>query len=206
MRLISSSLLALALAAAAVPAAAQSAGDWTVAVGAHNVDPKSDNGTLAAGTLPVSVDSNVRPTIALEYFVRDALGIEVLAALPFQHDIAIAGLGTVATTKHLPPTVSLQYHFNNGGKVSPLLGLGVNYTTFFSEDTRGALAGADLELGDSRGLAAHAGVDIRLGNGGALRIDARWIDIDSSVRLDGAKLGTASIDPWVYGAAYVHRF
>ena len=124
MRLISSSLLALALAAAAFPAAAQSAGDWTVAVGAHNVDPKSDNGTLAAGTLPVSVDSNVRPTIAFEYFVRDNLGIEVLAALPFQHDIAIAGLGTVATTWHLPPTVSLQYHFNVGGAVSPLLGLG----------------------------------------------------------------------------------
>ncbi|PJJ97350.1 hypothetical protein CO641_10165 [Lysobacteraceae bacterium NML91-0213] len=206
MRLISSSLLALALAAAAFPAAAQSAGDWTVAVGAHNVDPKSDNGTLAAGTLPVSVDSNVRPTIAFEYFVRDNLGIEVLAALPFQHDIAIAGLGTVATTKHLPPTVSLQYHFNTGGTVSPLLGLGVNYTTFFSEDTRGALAGADLELGDSWGLAAHAGLDFRLGNGGAIRVDARWIDIDSSVRLDGAKLGTASIDPWVYGAAYVHRF
>lgn len=206
MRFTRFSLLALALATVALPAAAQTAGDWTVAIGAHNVDPKSDNGTLAAGTLPVSVDSNVRPTIALEYFVRDGLGIEVLAALPFQHDIAIDGLGTVATTKHLPPTVSLQYHFNHGGAVSPLLGLGVNYTTFFSEDSRGALAGADLELGDSWGLAAHAGVDFRLGNGGAIRIDARWIDIDSSVRLDGAGLGTANIDPWVYGAAYVHRF
>ena len=42
--------LALALGAAAVPAFAQSAGDWTLGVGVHAVDPKSDNGRLAGGT------------------------------------------------------------------------------------------------------------------------------------------------------------
>lgn len=206
MRLLSASLLALLAAGAALPAAAQSAGDWSLAIGAHSVDPKSDNGSLAAGTLPVSVDSSVRPTITFEYFLRDNLGLEVLAALPFQHDIDIDGLGTVGSTKHLPPTVSLQYHFNSGGTVSPLLGIGVNYTTFFSEDTEGALAGSDLELGDSWGLAARAGLDFKVGERGAIRVDVRWMDIDSSVRLDGAKLGTVNIDPWVYGAAYVMTF
>lgn len=206
MRLLSASLLALLAAGAALPAAAQSAGEWTLAIGAHSVDPKSDNGSLADGTLPVSVDSSVRPTIAFEYFLRDNLGLEVLAALPFQHDIDIAGLGTVGSTKHLPPTVSLQYHFNQGGTVSPLLGLGVNYTKFFSEDTEGALAGSELELGDSWGLAAHAGLDFKVGERGAIRVDVRWMDIDSSVRLDGAKIGTVNIDPWVYGAAYVMTF
>ncbi|WP_024889457.1 OmpW/AlkL family protein [Luteimonas huabeiensis] len=206
MRLLSASLLALLAAGAALPAAAQSAGEWTLAIGAHSVDPKSDNGSLADGTLPVSVDSSVRPTIAFEYFLRDNLGLEVLAALPFQHDIDIDGLGTVGSTKHLPPTVSLQYHFNQGGAVSPLLGLGVNYTKFFSEDTEGALAGSELELGDSWGLAAHAGLDFKVGERGAIRVDVRWMDIDSSVRLDGAKIGTVNIDPWVYGAAYVMTF
>ncbi|MCD9033751.1 outer membrane beta-barrel protein [Luteimonas sp. Y-2-2-4F] len=206
MRLLSASLLALLAAGAALPAAAQSAGDWSLAIGAHSVDPKSDNGSLAGGTLPVSVDSSVRPTITFEYFLRDNLGLEVLAALPFQHDIDIDGLGTVGSTKHLPPTVSLQYHFNSGGTVSPLLGIGVNYTTFFSEDTEGALAGSDLELGDSWGLAARAGLDFKVGERGAIRVDVRWMDIDSSVRLDGAKLGTVNIDPWAYGAAYVMTF
>jgi outer membrane protein len=200
-------LIALALAASALasPAFAQSAGDWTVAIGAHQVNPDSDNGALAGGTLPLDIGSSARPTIALEYFVRDNLGLEVLAALPFQHDIAIDGLGRVGTTKHLPPTVSLQYHFNPGGTVSPLLGAGLNYTTFFSEETRGPLAGSDLKLDDSFGLALHAGVDFKLGKG-ALRVDVRWMDIDSDVRLDGATLGTANIDPLVYGAAYVMRF
>ncbi|NLA68831.1 MAG: OmpW family protein, partial [Gammaproteobacteria bacterium] len=107
---------------------------------------------------------------------------------------------------HLPPTVSLQYHFNSQGKVSPLLGVGLNYTTFFSEDTRGALEGSKLSLDDSFGLALHAGLDFKVGAKGAIRVDVRWMDIDSDVELDGARLGSARIDPLVYGAAYVWRF
>ncbi len=197
--------LALAFGGLAAPAFAQQAGEWTFSVGAHQVNPKSDNGSLAGGTLDVEVDSNVRPTITAEYFVRDNLGIEVLASLPFQHDININGLGNVGSTKHLPPTVSLQYHFGEG-KVKPFVGLGVNYTLFFSEDTNGALAGTDLKLDDSFGLAAHAGIDFKVGEKGAIRVDARWIDIDTDVEVNGTGLGTVNIDPLVYGAAYVFQF
>ena len=168
-------LLAASLAAVALPAAAQSAGDWTIGIGVHQVDPKSDNGVLAN-------------------------------AWPFPHDISVKGVGRVGSTKHLPPTVSLQYHFNDKGVVSPVLGVGLNYTTFFSEDTRGALDGTSLKLGDSWGLAAHAGLDFRVSEKAAIRVDVRWIDIDSRVRVDGARMGTANIDPLVYGAAYVMKF
>ena len=206
MKLLSPTLLAVAAACFALPAAAQSAGDWTLAIGAHQVAPKSDNGSLAGGTMDLDIGSSVRPTIAFEYFIADGLGLEVLAAAPFNHDIDIDGLGQVGSTKHLPPTVSLQYHFNREGTVRPLLGVGVNYTTFFSEDTRGELAGADLELGDSWGLAAHAGIDFDVGERGAIRLDVRWMDIESDVKVDGVKLGTANIDPLVYGAAWVLKF
>ncbi|MEL1266014.1 OmpW/AlkL family protein [Pseudoxanthomonas putridarboris] len=198
--------LALALGAAPISALAQSKGDWTLGIGVHQVNPKSDNGALAGGTLPLDIDSDVKPTITFEYFLRDNLGLEVLAALPFEHDIAVKGVGTVGSTKHLPPTVSLQYYFNGQGKVSPFVGAGINYTTFFSEHTRGALEGTRLKLDDSWGLAAHAGIDFKVGERGAVRVDARWIDIDTDVHVDGAKLGTANIDPWVYGVAYVLKF
>ena len=200
--------LAATLALAATPALAQSAGSWTFGVGAHNVAPKSDNGTLTAtprGNLKMDVGSNVRPTITAEYFVRDNLGVEVLAALPFQHDISVVGVGKVGSTKHLPPTVSLQYHFGQG-KVKPFVGIGVNYTTFFSTKAEGAIAGTNLELSDSWGLAAHLGVDFKVGDKGAIRIDYRKIDIDTKVKLNGANLGTrntVNIDPSVYGIAYV---
>ena len=196
---------ALVLGGLAAPAFAQQAGEWTFGVGAHQVNPKSDNGSVVGGTLDVEVGSNVRPTITAEYFVRDNLGIEVLASWPFEHDISIAGVGQVGSTKHLPPTVSLQYHFGEG-TVKPFVGAGINYTLFMSEDTEGALAGSELELDDSFGLALHAGIDFKVGEKGAIRIDARWIDIDTDAKLDGADIGTVNIDPLVYGAAYVFQF
>ncbi|VXB00692.1 conserved exported hypothetical protein [Luteimonas sp. 9C] len=202
MRTLPLALIALACLATALPAAAQSAGDWTVALGAHRVDPKSNNGSLAGGTLPLSIGSSTRPTIAVEYLVRDRIGVELLAATPFRHDLDIVGLGRIGSTKHLPPTLSLQYHFAPHARVAPFLGAGLNYTMFFEEETRGALAGAKLALGDSWGLALHAGVDIQAGPG-KLRLDARWMDIESDVRLDGALLGRAQIDPLTYGASYV---
>jgi len=200
-------LLAASLAAvAAAPAFAQSAGDWTLGVGLHQVDPKSDNGKLADGTLPLAIDSDAKPSVTFEYFVKDNLGVEVLGALPFKHEIAVKGVGKVGQTKHLPPTITLQYHFNSAGKVSPLLGVGINYTTFFSEDTTGALAGTKLKLDDSFGLAAHAGLDFKVSEKASVRVDVRWADIDTDVKVDGAKLGTANIDPLVYGASYVMKF
>ncbi|ADV26577.1 OmpW family protein [Pseudoxanthomonas suwonensis 11-1] len=200
-------LVAASLAAvAAAPAFAQSAGDWTLGVGLHQVDPKSDNGKLAGGTLPLAIDSDAKPSVTFEYFVKDNLGVEVLGALPFKHDIAVKGVGKVGETKHLPPTITLQYHFNSAGKVSPLLGVGINYTTFFSEDTTGVLAGSKLKLDDSFGLAAHAGLDFKVSEKASVRVDVRWADIDTDVKVDGAKLGTANIDPLVYGASYVMKF
>jgi outer membrane protein len=197
--------LALVIGGVAAPAFAQQAGEWTLGVGVHQVNPTSDNGSVVGGTLDVEVGSNVRPTITAEYFIRNNLGIEVLASWPFEHDISIAGIGQVGSTKHLPPTVSVQYHFGQG-TVKPFVGLGVNYTLFMSEETEGALAGSDLELDSSFGLAAHAGIDFEISQKGSIRIDARWIDIDTDAKLDGVDIGTVNIDPLVYGAAYVFKF
>ncbi len=203
--------LAAAMSLAAAPAMAQSKGDWTLGVGVHAVDPKSDAGdlngaALGLGALSTKVDSDVKPTVTFEYFVADNVGIEVLAALPFKHEVSIDGVGKVGETKQLPPVVSLQYHFANSSKVTPFVGLGVNYTKFFSTDSKGALAGTKLKLEDSWGLAAHAGLDFALSEKGALRVDLRWADIDSKVKVNGNTLGTAKVDPLVYGMAYVFKF
>ena len=198
--------LAAALITAAAPAMAQSQGDWTVGVGAGIVDTKSNNGSLSDGTLPVRVGNDTQLTITGEYFILDNLGIEVLAASPFKHDISITGMGKVATTKQLPPVVSLQYHFDTGSAWSPFVGVGVNYTKFFSTDTTGELAGSKLDLDNSWGLALHAGYDYKFNAKNAVRVDVRWADIDSDVKLNGTKVGTVNIDPFIYGVSYVHTF
>lgn len=201
-------LCPLAAAAAlftATPALAQQAGDWTFGLGAHVVSPKSGNGSLAGGALDVDVGDNWRPTFTGEYFFRDNWGVEVLASLPFQHDIELNGV-KAGSTKHLPPTVSLQYHFAGSEKVKPFIGAGVNYTLFFSQGSTGPLAGADLDLDNSWGLALHGGLDFAVGTNKFFRLDARWIDIDTDVKVDGASVGTVNIDPMVYGAAFVWKF
>ena len=189
-------------------ALAQSAGSWTIGAGVHHVAPTSNNGTLTAtplGNLKMDIGENARPSITAEYFISDNLGIEALGALPFQHDIDVVGVGRVGTTKHLPPTFSLQYHFGKGN-VRPFIGAGVNYTRFFSTKTTGPIAGSKLSLSDSWGLAGHIGVDFKVSDKGSIRLDYRKIDIDTKVKLNGANLGTknsVNIDPDVWGMSYV---
>ncbi|WP_321364239.1 OmpW family outer membrane protein [uncultured Celeribacter sp.] len=184
---------------------AQDAGTMTLGLGLGNVMPKSDNGSIAVPA-DLDVGDNLRPTITFEYFIKDNLGIEVLGAWPFKHDISASGMGEIGSTQHLPPVVSLQYHFDTGSTFTPFLGVGVNYTAFFDETAKGAIAGHDLDLSDSWGVALHAGFDYQISERGALRTDVRWIDIDSDVKLDGAKIGKAEIDPWVFGVSYVMSF
>ena len=78
---LQSLVLATAAALTMTTAFAVPAGTWSVAAGAHYVDPKSDNGTLDNG-LSVDVDGDVRPTISGEYFIANNVGIELLASIP----------------------------------------------------------------------------------------------------------------------------
>jgi len=197
--LVSALALGVAAASFAAPAVAQSQGDWTFGVGVINVNPKSDNGTLAGAA--ATIDDNTQLSLTAEYFIRDNLGIELLAASPFEHDIALGG-SNIGSTKQLPPTLSLVYHIPTKGKVTPFVGVGVNYTTFFSEES----SLGTLDLDNSFGFAATVGADWQISERGALRLNVRYMDIDTDARLNGAPIGKAEIDPVTVGVSYVHRF
>ncbi|MBO9661514.1 OmpW family outer membrane protein [Dokdonella sp.] len=198
-------VLASSLAVFAGGAQATEAGDWVVKLGAHQVSPKSNNGRLANGALKADVGDDARPTVSLEYFFTPNWGFEVLAALPFEHEVKLNG-ARAASVKHLPPTLSVQYHFMPGAQVSPFIGVGLNYTRFFSIKEKGPLAGANLDLGDSWGGAVHAGVDVKIDERWSFMADVRWISIETDAKVNGAKVGTVKIDPWVYGVAVGYRF
>lgn len=211
---LQSLVLAAATTLAMTSAFAVPAGTWTVGAGAHYVDPKSDNGTLDDGKIAVDVDEDIRPTITGEYFFADNIGVELLAAIPFHHDITLTPTTGIdrtpinARTQHLPPTLSLQYHFdgyNMPMNIKPFVGVGVNYTTFFKERIYDG-AGSDLKIKDSVGVAGHVGVDFPYSATEAFRIDARYMDIKPDVELNGADIGSVDISPWVYGVAFVKSF
>jgi outer membrane protein len=190
----------LALGATSLAAQAEESDRWIWRAGVHNVAPKSNNHAI------VNVDDGAMFTFSGTYLFTPNWGLEVLAGLPFKHDINLNGGGKVAETKHLPPTISVQYHFNPGGTVRPYVGAGVNYTLFFDEKTTGALAGSKLDLDPSFGVAAQAGLDVAIGSDWFINVEARWIDIDTDAKLNGADIGTVKLDPWVYGVSIGRRF
>ena len=179
-------LLASAVAVSAMPALAYEAGDIIVKAGIVNVNPKEDSGIDG-----LTVKDDTQLGLTLTYMVAPQVGVEVLAATPFKHGIELNG-DRVATTKHLPPTVSAQYYLMDpASKLQPYVGLGVNHTFFFDED------GAVNHLGKSWGLSYSAGLNYDLGNN-LLANAAVWkMDIDSEADTALGELDV-EIDPLVF--------
>jgi len=200
MKKLTALTLATALTAVAAPALAQEQGDMLLGLGIGYIQP-TDSYSGTANNL--RADGNARPTLTFEYFVADNIGVEVLAATPFEHDIQLQGTGDVAKTKHLPPTVSLQYHFTNNSSMTPFIGAGINYTTFWDDRMNG---GGALSLDDSWGYALHAGIDFAISEKAAIRTDLRYIDIETDASTPAGSLGKVKIDPVVFGVSYVMKF
>ncbi len=208
---MSTKMLKTALAAALASglmtgvAEAYQAGDWLVRAGVWGIYPKSDNLNLGPNT-DINVDDSYSLGFNITYMATPNIGIELLGAWPFSHDISLSGVGTIGDTKQLPPTISVQYHFLPDSNFRPYVGLGLNYTFFFDESTEGALSGSDLKLDDSWGLAAQVGMDFDVAPNWFLNVDVRYIDIDTKAKLDGVSIGTVEIDPWVVGFNVGTRF
>lgn len=179
---------------------AQDAGEWLVRGGFHSLEPKSRNHEL------VEVEDTIGLTFSATYMFAPSWGVELLAGLPFLHEITLEGSGAVGETDLLPPTLSAQYHFNPNGRVRPYIGAGLTYTLFSDERTWGALQGTKLELDSSFGPAAQVGIDIDVIPGWFINVDARWFDIDTDAKLDRVDLGTVEIDPYAFGVSIGHRF
>jgi len=205
-------LLAASLAAAtmfvSLPATAREAGDILLRAGTHTVQPKSDNGEISALAADVEVDGASMFTFNLTYMLTANIGVELLAAAPFKHDIDIGG-STLGVTKHLPPTLSVIYAFNPGSKVTVYAGVGLNATLFFEEDLKGPLDAANLTLENSWGPAALVGLDIALNDNWFINADVRWFDIDTKAKVTAPGLAleeTVNIDPWALGVNVGYRF
>lgn len=180
--------------------AATDEGRWLVRGGISHVEPKSDNGQLSVGN--ITVDSHFDPSVNVGYFFTPNWAVDVLVALPFEHDFSING-ANAGSTAQLPPTVSLQYHFLPGAKVQPYVGAGANLTLFMQEQLN---SGDQLKLDPSFGLAAQIGVDIPLNADWLVGLDIRYIDIDSDASVNGEDVGTVEIDPYVFGINLGYRF
>jgi len=220
--LFTASALALAL---AVPfAQAFEAGDIIVRAGAITVDPHEDSsdvkvGGAAQGGTGATLNSDTQLGLNFAYMVTDKVGVELLAATPFSHDVGTKGLGglKLGELKHLPPTLSVIYYpMEKTSAFQPYVGAGINYTWFFddkltSEAENSALQLRGLDMKDSWGLAAQVGMDYMLTDNLMLNAQVRYIDIDTtgttySEAADAKIKVDVDVDPFVYMVGLGYKF
>ncbi|MDB4476459.1 outer membrane beta-barrel protein [bacterium] len=212
-------------------------GDWILRFGAITVAPEasSQDVNLPDGLVAeVDVDDDTQLGFMPVYMMTDNIAFELVAATPFEHDIEAKGKGAIkgtslpaGSTKHLPPTLMFQY-YPRGGKSGwqPYAGIGINYTVFFDEDvddelvnllgdlTDGEVDNADLDLGDSFGLAFQVGVDVPFYDNWAFNAAVWYMDIDTEASITAKSGGMqvdkvefdVHIDPWVYNLGIAYRF
>ncbi len=203
----SSLILALvALGTVAGPVLAQQS-PWLVRLRAVNIDTANKFDATTAGAAlsdNVNVSNKTIPEVDISYFFTPNLAAELVLTYPQKHDVSLNDGTHVGTFKHLPPTLSLQYHFMPEAQFSPYVGAGINYTRVSQVNLGGNTL--DLEK-NSYGLALQAGVDYKLDKNWSLNLDVKKVQIRSDLKTaDGTKLGTVKIDPWLVGVGVGYRF
>lgn len=224
-------LSVLAMALAAPLAQAHEAGDILVRAGAITVNPhedtsgvKVDRGPLAGADLggKATMDSDTQLGLNFAYMVTDHIGVELLAATPFTHDVRLKGTalgadgdGKLGTLKHLPPTLSLVYYpLDAKSAFQPYVGAGINYTWIMDGDTSSEAEAAgfrNLQANNSWGWAAQIGADYMLTDKLLINAQVRYIDLDTTAYVDNPALGVRAkvdvdVSPYVYMVGLGYKF
>ena len=199
-------LIAAAALAAITTAQAQDSGNWIVRARVVNLDSANKDDTGAG----LSVNNKVIPEVDFTYFFSPNLAAELILTVPQKHTVHSSVLNADAGTfKHLPPTLTVQYHFTGLGAFRPYLGAGLNYTKIMSVHLEPASAalGANVDLKrNSWGLALQAGVDIPLGGGWLLNADVKKVQIGTKVLANEVSAGKFKVDPVLFGIGVGRRF
>lgn len=186
-------------------------------------DPGADlsvAGTALAGD--VDIEDQYVPELDITYFFNKNIAVElILAVTPHDVsavDVTVPGALTDADIELgdvwlLPPTLTLQYHFDTGSQFKPYVGAGLNATFFFDEDPGSVADGIDYD--PSFGGALQAGFDYDLDGqpgGWAFNADIKKIWINTDVTVDFSTALGASVDaevdinPIVVGFGLGYKF
>ncbi|MBX3605150.1 MAG: OmpW family protein [Piscinibacter sp.] len=194
------SALVVALAAGlGAPCLAQAqSGPWLVRVHALSLDSANKDET---GN-DLSVNNKVFPEVDISYFFTPNIAAELVLTYPQKHDVKSGGT-QIGTLKHLPPTLSAQYHFTDLGAFKPYVGAGINYTRFSSVNILDGAATIDK---NSVGLAVGAGFDYEFSKGMVFNVDIKKVQIRTDVSVGGTNLGQFKVDPLLVGVGVGWRF
>ncbi|AMP17088.1 OmpW/AlkL family protein [Collimonas pratensis] len=167
---------------------------------------KPANKSNAVGGIGASdrlqVNSKTIPEIDISYFFTQNWATELVLTYPQKQDVTLDGK-KIGSFKHLPPTLTLQYHFLPQAAFSPYVGAGINYTHISNVDLLGGAGQLDHS---SWGLALQAGLDYKLDKNWSLNLDVKKLQIRSDAYAGGEKISRVQIDPWLIGMGVGYRF
>lgn len=173
-------------------------GDWLGRARIININPDA-----SSSALNLDVDTQTTLELDFSYFLSNNLALELILATK-KHEVTAGGV-PVGTVKHLPPTLTLQYHFAPDAAFRPYVGAGVNYTRFYDIN----LGGGTLTVDNSSwGGALQAGFDIPLNKTFFLNVDVKkiWMDTDVKVVATGATATNLKINPLLIGFGIGMKF
>ncbi|MGO4713035.1 OmpW/AlkL family protein [Bradyrhizobium sp. 2TAF24] len=203
---------------------------WQIRVRALAVVPDSGNSTVNVAAVPnlsspfsgLDMNNQVIPELDISYFFTPNIAAELILGVTRHHITGSGALGGLDIGKSwlLPPTLTLQYHFTNFGAFQPYVGVGVNYTVFFSQSATNAvtpvgnpaagLAVTSLNIKNAPGLALQAGFDYMIDRHWGINFDVKKLflraDYNAIVNNTIAVNGRANIDPWLIGGGVTYRF
>ena len=177
---------------------------WMVRARAVYIDPADKSGKVAGAGAEdrITVSNKTIPEVDISYFITPNIAAELILTYPQKHSVYLDG-GKIGTFKHLPPTLSLQYHFLPGADIQPYVGAGVNYTRISGVNL---LKGAGALENDSFGLSLQAGVDFKLDKNWSINLDVKKVQIRSDVMISGAKASNVKVDPLLIGVGVGYKF
>ncbi|UTD26744.1 OmpW family protein [Bradyrhizobium sp. WD16] len=203
---------------------------WQIRLRALGVLPESGNSTVNVAAAPglsspfsgLDINNQVIPELDISYYFTPNIAAELILGVTKHHITGTGALGGLDIGKAwlLPPTLTFQYHFTNFGAFQPYLGVGVNYTVFFSQSAANVVTPAGLpaaglsttylNIKNAPGLALQAGFDYMIDRHWGLNFDVKklFLRADYNAIVNGtiAVNGRANIDPWLIGGGITYRF
>jgi outer membrane protein len=191
-------LAAVALAMAMPAAMAQDTGNWLVRARALRLDSADKDST----GLGLTINNKTFPEVDISYFLSPNFALELILTYPQKQKVYSNG-AEIGSFKHLPPTLTAQYHVTGLPGFRPYVGAGVNYTNISDVHI---LNGAVGLKHNSYGLAAQLGADIPVGGGWLINVDVKKVQIKTNVYLNGADRGEFKVDPVLFSIGFGKRF
>ncbi len=201
---LTAAVAALASSFAAPVFAQQAQNPWLVRVRAVNLSPENKSDPIGGqgASDQLTINNKLIPEVDISYFFTPNIAAELVLTYPQEQDVRLSG-NKIGSFKHLPPTLTLQYHFMPEAAFSPYVGAGINYTRISSVELPNG-----LQLDSSSfGGALQLGVDYKLDKNWLINFDIKKVQISSDVKTaSGTKVSNVKIDPWLIGVGVGYRF